>query len=109
MIALFAGLLLPVAAITVSEIWPYAAAAGTVISTIVGAFYLNLLTQIRDLKAEKKVLEEINATYVKMSVINPEAVRELAAAIREMSDTIEDRMPTTAPPITRRGTARGGD
>lgn len=96
-------------AITVEEIWPYAGAAGGLISVIVGAFYANLLTQIKDLREEKKVLEETVRTYTISSQVNPIAINALTEAIKEMGDAIEERIPAPGhiPPATRR--ARGGD
>lgn len=105
--------ILPPAELLVSEVWPLVTliAGGAIgaITTVTGLFYKSLLSQIEGLQKEKAVLQETIKELTVASQINPQAANALVLAIRDLGETMEDRLPPApAPqPATRR--RPGGD
>lgn len=104
---------LPPAELLVSEVWPLVTliAGGAVgaITTLSGLFYKSLLGQIDDLKKEKGVLQETIKELTVASQINPQAANALVLAIRDLGETIDERLPPAPIPHTTTRRRPGGD
>lgn len=89
--------------ITVEEMWPYALAAGGIISTLSGIIYATLLQQIRELKEDKRLLQQENNTQRETIAGHTRSMDAITVAVRELGNSI-DRFSDRTPEI-RRGRA----
>ena len=87
--------------ITVEEIWPYAAAAGTIIGGLAGAFYANLLTQIRDSKEDVRLLRAENEQL-------RETIRLFTPSVQSLATTAVETKGMMLQLIAADGTVRRG-
>jgi len=91
--------------ITVDEIWPYAAAAGTIIGGLTGAFYANLLSQIRDSKEDVRLLRAENEQLRETIRLFTPSIQSLATTAVETKGIMLQLVTGDGPTRRRGGTA----
>ena len=91
--------------ITVNEIWPYAAVAGPVISSITGLYYADLLRQIMETKQDTRLLrvenEQLRETIRQFNI----PLNSVAASAIETKNMIGQLLQFEPPTPRRRGQA----